>query len=302
MYVHCGDLREARRVFDEDSYFREGVYLFGKMQELGILSNSYTFSCILKCFAALGCVKEGECVHGYVCKLGFSYDNTVVNSLMAFYFKNRRIESARKVFDELRDRDVILWNSMISAYVSNGAAEKGVEVFRQMFCPGIDVDLATIINVLMACSGCGNLALGRVVRAYAIKSGFNIDVMFCNNVLDMYSKCGDLSDAIRVFEKMGQRSVVSWTSMIAGYVREGLSDKAIELFCEMEENYVSPDVYTITSILHACACSGSMEKGKDIHKYIREHGMDSSLFVCNLLIVCSILEVKVIQLCVPFSC
>ncbi|PRQ29211.1 putative tetratricopeptide-like helical domain, DYW domain-containing protein [Rosa chinensis] len=301
MYVHCGDLREARRVFDELSNakvflwnllineyakirnFREGVYLFGKMQELGIHPNSYTFSCILKCFAALGCVKEGEWVHGYVWKLGFSSDNTVVNSLMAFYFKNRRVESARKVFDELRDRDVISWNSMISAYVSNGAAEKGVEVFRQMFCSGIDVDLATIINVLMACSDCGDLALGRVVHAYAIKAGFDMDVMLCNNVLDMYSKCGDLSDAVRVFEKMGQRSVVSWTSMIAGYVREGLSDKAIELFCEMEENGVSPDGYTITSILHACACSGSLEKGKDTHKYIREHGMDSSLFVCNSL-------------------
>lgn len=301
MYVNCGDIREARRVFDRLSNgkvflwnlmineyakirnFREGVYLFGKMQELGIQPNSYTFSCILKCFSALGCVKEGEWVHGYLYKLGFSSDNTVVNSLMAFYFKNRRVESARKVFDELRDRDVISWNSMISAYVSNGLPEKGVEIFRQMVSSGIDVDLATIINILMACSDSGNLALGRAVHAYAIKACFDGDIMLCNNVLDMYSKCGDLSNAIQVFEKMGQRSVVSWTSMISGYVREGLSDEAIRLFCEMEKNGVSPDVYTITSILHACACSGSLKKGKDIHKYITEHDMDSSVFVCNSL-------------------
>lgn len=301
MYVNCGDLREARRVFDTLSNgkvflwnlmineyakirnFREGVYLFGKMHELGIQPNSYTFSCILKCFSALGCVKEGEWVHGYLYKLGFSSDNTVVNSLMAFYFKNRRLESARQVFDELRDRDVISWNSMISAYVSNGLPEKGVEIFRLMLSSGIDVDLATIINILMACSDSGNLALGRAVHAYAIKACFNRDIMFCNNVLDMYSKCGDLSNAIQVFEKMGQRSVVSWTSMISGYVREGLSDEAIRLFCEMEKNGVSPDVYTITSILHACACCGSLKKGKDIHKYITEHGMDSSVFVCNSL-------------------
>ncbi|PQM41728.1 pentatricopeptide repeat-containing protein DOT4 chloroplastic [Prunus yedoensis var. nudiflora] len=253
----CGDLREARRVFDQ-------------------LSNG-------KCFSSLGYVREGEWVHGYLYKLGFGSDNTVGNSLMAFYFKNRRIESARKVFDELSDRDVISWNSMISAYVSNGLAGKGVEIFRQMLSFGVDVDLATVINVLMACSDGGNLSLGRALHSYAIKTCLDMDIMFCNNVLDMYSKCGDLSSATQVFGKMGQRSVVSWTSMIAGYVREGLSDEAIELFSEMERNGVSPDVYTITSILHACACNGSLKKGRDIHKYIREHGMDSSLFVCNTL-------------------
>ncbi|XP_050367350.1 pentatricopeptide repeat-containing protein DOT4, chloroplastic, partial [Argentina anserina] len=301
MYVHCGDLREARRVFDGLSNgkvfvwnlmineyakigeFREGVSLFGKMMECGIEANSYTISCVLKCFNGLGCVREGDWVHGYVCKVRLGCDCSVGNSLMAFYFKNGRVESARKVFDAMRERDVVSWNSMISAYVSNGAAEKGVEVFKEMFRSGVDVDLATIINVLMACSDCGRLELGRVVHAFAVKGGFGRDVMFCNNVLDMYSKCGDLSGAVRVFEKMGRRSVVSWTSMIAGYVREGLSDKAVELFCEMEKNGVSPDVYTITSILRACACSGLLEKGKDIHKYIREHDMDSSLFVCNSL-------------------
>ncbi|KAM1540181.1 hypothetical protein TB2_004698 [Malus domestica] len=301
MYVKCGDLREARRVFDKLSNgkvfvwnlmineyakvrnFREGVYLFGKMQELGIQANSYTFSCVLKCFSALGCVREGEWIHGYLYKLGFGSDNTVGNSLMAFYFKNRRIENARKVFDELCDRDVISWNSMISAYVSNGLAEKGVEIFRQMVSLGIDVDLATIINVLMACVAGGNLSLGRALHAYAIKASFDEDVMFCNNVLDMYSKCGDLSSAIQVFKKMGERSVVSWTSMIAGHIREGLSDEAIGLFSEMERDGVNPDAYTITSILHACASSGSLKKGRDIHNYIKEHGMDSSLYVCNTL-------------------
>ncbi|KAL6282491.1 hypothetical protein ACE6H2_013420 [Prunus campanulata] len=301
MFVKCGDLREARRVFDQLSNgkvflwnlmineyakvgnFREGIHLFRKMQELGIQANSYTFSCILKCFSSLGYVREGEWVHGYLYKLGFGSDNTVGNSLMAFYFKNRRIESARKVFDELSDRDVISWNSMISAYVSNGLAGKGVEIFRQMLSFGVDVDLATVINVLMACSDGGNLSLGRALHSYAIKTCLDMDIMFCNNVLDMYSKCGDLSSATQVFGKMGQRSVVSWTSMIAGYVREGLSDEAIELFSEMERNGVSPDVYTITSILHACACNSSLKKGRDIHKYIREHGMDSSLFVCNTL-------------------
>lgn len=301
MYVTCGDLSEGRRVFDKilndkiflwnlmiSEYakardFREGINLFKKMQELGIRPNSYTFSSVLKCFATLGNVVDGERIHAYLYKLGFGSYNSVVNSLIAFYFKTSRVESARKVFDELSDRDVISWNSMISAYGSNGLGEKGVEIFIQMLCLGIQSDLATAVNVLVACAGVGSLPLGRALHAYAIKACFDGEIMFYNTLLDTYAKCGDLHGAIQVFEKMSERNVVSWTSMMAGYVREGNSDEAIKLFHEMERNGVSPDIFTVTSILHACARSGSLDNGKDIHNYIRENNMDSNLFVCNAL-------------------
>ncbi|KAK9267425.1 hypothetical protein L1049_009851 [Liquidambar formosana] len=302
MYVTCGDLGEGRRVFDKianekvflwnfliNEYakignFRESIALFKRMQKLGIEANSYTFSCVLKCFAALGRIEEGERVHGYLLRLGFGSYNTVVNSLIAFYFKCRRIESARKLFDELSDRDVISWNSMISGYVSNGLAEKGLEVFKQMLCSGINTDLATMLSVLVACANISNLSLGRAVHSYAIKACLDGKITLNNTLLDMYSKCGNLEGAIRVFEKMDEKSVVSWTSMIAGYAREGLSDEAISLFREMEREGVSPDMFTITSILHACALNGSLENGKDIHNYISENNMQSSLSVSNALI------------------
>ncbi|KAF4388132.1 hypothetical protein F8388_014815 [Cannabis sativa] len=301
MYVTCRDLREARRVFDiicSDRVFlwnlmineyakirnhKESVNLFMMMQQLGVQANSHTLSCILKCFAALRNVKEGKRVHAYICKMGFVSHNTVMNSLIAFYFKNGNVESAQKVFDELLDRDVISWNSMISGYAANDMGEKGVEIFTQMICLGIDVDLATLVNVLVACADIGTSWLGRAIHGYAIKACFHREIMFCNTLLDMYSKCGDMSAAVQVFKKIGKKSVVSWTSMMAGYVREGLSDDAIEIFYEMQTNGISPDIFTVTSILHACACSGSLDDGKVIHNYIRENDMDSDLFVCNAL-------------------
>lgn len=301
MYVRCGDLREGRRVFDKvanekvflwnlmiNEYskigdFGESICLFMKMQELGIEVNSHTFSSVLKCFAALGNIEVGQQVHGYLLRLGFGCYNTVVNSLIAFYFKCGRVESAQKLFDELGDRDVISWNSMISGYALNGLAKRGIEFFKEMLCLGVDVDLATIVNVLVACASIGTLLIGRAVHAFAIKSCFDGELMFNNTLLDMYSKCGDLDAATQVFEKMGKRSVVSWTSMMAGFVREGLSDGAIRLFSEMERKGVSPDLFTITSVLHACACNGSLESGRDVHTYIQEKKMDSSLFVSNAL-------------------
>ncbi|TXG47647.1 hypothetical protein EZV62_026941 [Acer yangbiense] len=303
MYVTCGDLKEGRRVFDTianekvfmwnflmNEYskvgdFKESVHLFNKMIQLGVYVDSYTFSCVLKCLAALGSFKDGPLVHGYLLKLGYGCYSNVVNSLITFYFKCGKVDNARKLFDEMNDRDVVSWNSMISGFVANGLAEKGLEIFIEMLNSDFDVDLATMVTVLSGCANCGAGALvfGRTVHTFAMKSGFNKEITFNNTLLDMYSKCGDLDSAVRVFEKMGKRSVVSWTSMITGYAREGVSDGAIRLFCAMEREGVKPDVFAITSILHACARDGPLEIGKDVHNYIKEHNMQSNLFVCNAL-------------------
>ncbi|GLT68319.1 hypothetical protein SLA2020_405650 [Shorea laevis] len=301
MYLTCGDLKEGRRIFDKidnekvflwnmmmNEYakigdFMESIYLFKVMIERGIEVDSFTFSCVLKCFAAAGSVKHGECVHGYLLKLGFGSYNSAVNSLISFYFRFKRVKSARKLFDELSDRDVISWNSIISGYITNSLADKGFAVFKEMLCLGVDVDLATMVSVLAGCVDCGSISLGRAVHALGVKVCFDKNIIFNNALLDMYSKCGGLDGALRVFEKMDKRNVVSWTSMLAGYARETHFDGAIRLFHEMVMAGVKPDRVAITSILHAFACSGSLENGKELHKYIIESNMESDLSVSNAL-------------------
>lgn len=301
MYVKCGDLREGRTIFDKienekvflwnlmmSEYakigdFREGIYLFKEMVERGIEANSYSFSSLLKCFAAIGSLNCGECVHGYLLKMGLGSDCGAVNSLISFYFRFNRVESARQVFDELTMRDVVSWNSMISGYVTNYLAEKGLDVFREMLCMGFEVDLATMVSVLSGCVNCGSLGMGRAVHALGVKTCFDRNVIFNNALLDVYSKCGDLDGAVRVFENMGERNIVSWTSMLAGYAREAQFSEAIRLFHEMERTDVKPDIIAVTSILHAFACSGSLEDGKELHNYIKAKKMELNLFVSNAL-------------------
>nr|KYP38911.1 hypothetical protein KK1_039802 [Cajanus cajan] len=286
MYVNCGDLVKGRGIFDgilNDKVFlwnllmseyaklgnyKESVGLFVKMQKLGIRGDSYTFSCILKCFAALAKLRECKRVHGYILKLGFGSYNAVVNSLIAAYFKCGEVDSARNLFDKLSDRDVVSWNSMISGCVMNGFSRNGLEFFIQMLNLGVDVDSTTLVNVLVACANVGNLSLGRALHAYGVKANFSGDVIFNNTLLDMYSKCGNLNGATDIFVKMGETTIVSWTSIIAAYVREGLYDDAIGLFDEMQSKGLRPDIYTVTSIVHACACSNSMEEAHLIFSQI----------------------------------
>lgn len=301
MYVSCGDLKEGRRIFDKTATenvflwnllmneyakignFKESVYLYHRMTELGIEANSYTFSCVLKCFAALGSLDEGKMIHGCLLKSGFHNVTTVMNSLISLYFKTGRIESAEQLFDELSDRDVVSWNSMISGFVANGLAQQGAKVFVEMLNLGVGVDLATIVIVLAACAKTDNLSFTRSIHAYAIKAGFDMKITFSNSLLDTYSKCGDMQGAVCVFQCMPDRSIVSWTSMLAGYARQGLYNEAVVLFHEMRKKGIELDAFAVTSILHACASSGSLENGKKVHEYIKESNMESSLFVSNAL-------------------
>ncbi|XAR66589.1 hypothetical protein NMG60_11012871 [Bertholletia excelsa] len=301
MYVKCGNLRDGMRVFTQianekvflwnmliSEYAKKGnheesIHLYERMLELGIEANSYTFSSVLKSFAAKRSTAEGERVHGYLLRLGFGSYTTVVNSLIAFYFKCARTESARKLFDEFTDKDVITWNSMISGYVANNLPEKGVEAFIEMQNSGISMDLATIVSVFAAPANIGTILLAKSLHACAIKAGLNKEITFNNTLLDVYSKCGDIRGAAQVFQNMSERTVVSWTSMITGYARDGLPDRAIALFHEMKREGIELDIFAVTSLLHACALRGSLENGKEIHNYIRENAMDSNLSVSNAL-------------------
>ncbi|KAJ4823171.1 ubiquitin-specific protease [Turnera subulata] len=193
------------------------------------------------------------------------------------------VERARKLFDELSDRDYFSWNSMISGYVANGLAEKGLEVFKEMMCVGVEMDLVTMVSILPACANSGNVSLSRAIHALAVKSCSDTDTNFSNALLDTYAKSAHLEDAIQVFEKMEERDVVSWTSMIAGYAREGLPDKAGGLFHEMIKRGFTPDAFTVTTVLHVCACNGSLDKGREVHDYVRKNDMQSNIYVCNAL-------------------
>ncbi|KAK6932711.1 Pentatricopeptide repeat [Dillenia turbinata] len=147
------------------------------MRDFGVEMDAYTFSCVLKWFAATGNIEESERVHGYLLKLGFGSYNTCGG-----------VESACKLFEELDDKDVISWNSMISGYAANV----------------VDIDLVTVVSVMVVCANVGTLFLRRALHGYSIKASLS-----------------ERSGTIPVFEK-GRKSFVSWTSMIARYAREGL--------------------------------------------------------------------------------
>lgn len=302
MYVKCGDLKGARRVLDEiphkaniltwylllneyvkKGWFQESLLLFKHMHCLGIKPDSFTFTCILKCFATLLSAEEGVMVHGYVIKLGFGSHTAVVNALVLFYSKLRRIETAINLFDKMPHKDVISWNTVISSCMSNGLSRKAIELFVDMLLEGVIIDLATCVSVLPACAELGYISIGRAIHAYSIKSGLILELQLCNSLIDMYSKCSNVDNSIRIFKSMKERSVVSWTAMIVAYTQAEHYDRAINIFLDMEQEGCKPDEFAITSVLHACTSKGSSKDGERIHDYAVRNGMVRNTSVANAL-------------------
>lgn len=100
----------------------------------------------------------------------------------------------------------------------------------------------------------------------------------------MYAKCGDLDAAAQVFEKMTERDVVSWTSIIDGYVDCDRSTEALQLFGRMQNGSVVPNDATVVAILRACANAGALSVGQRVHQIVNESKLNSKANVITALI------------------
>lgn len=196
-----------------------------------------------------------------IVKMGLSVGTPVFNGLLKLYVNCGCIGSARKLFDEMRERDRASWSVMISGLVKNGFGYEALELFREMQVQGVDMDEFTLASVVGTCGHLGALDLGKWVHSYIDKEGVKVDVVLGTCLVDMYSKCGSLHDALKVFEGMCERDIMAWSAMIGGCAIHGNGEKALELFNDMKRANVSPNCVTFTSVLCACSHSGLIDEG-----------------------------------------
>eukprot|EP01018_Ginkgo_biloba_P017187 Gb_23320 [translate_table: standard] len=191
---------------------------------------------------------------------------------------------ARLVFEKIGKRNVFLWNAIIRGYAWNGPSEQTLTFYRQMQQAGIQPNKFTFPFVLKACAGLSALQEGREIHYHIVRTGFESDVYVGTALVDMYAKCGSIEDARNVFEKMTERNVVSWNTMIAGCAQNGYFDETLKFFREMQMEGMEPESVTILSVLPACINFEALKQGKEIHNYITRSGLSSDDFVGTSLI------------------
>ncbi|KAH1201753.1 hypothetical protein AAZX31_17G096900 [Glycine max] len=241
MYAECGDSGSARRVFDE-------------MSE----PNVVTWNAVLTAAFRCGDVEGAQDVFGCMPVRNL----TSWNGMLAGYAKAGELGLARRVFYEMPLRDEVSWSTMIVGFAHNGCFDEAFGFFRELLREEIRTNEVSLTGVLSACAQAGAFEFGKILHGFVEKAGFLYVGSVNNALIDTYSKCGNVAMARLVFQNMPvARSIVSWTSIIAGLAMHGCGEEAIQLFHEMEESGVRPDGITFISLLYACSHSGLVEEG-----------------------------------------
>lgn len=237
---------------------------------------TFLYPSVLRAVYGVGDLVMGKKLHGRIIKSGFSNDHVIGTSLLAMYGELCCLSYARKVFDEMTERDLVSWSSVVSCYVENGLPREGLEMFRLMFSEGIRPDSVTLLGIAEACAKIGCLKLAKSVHGYAIREGMVGNASLSNSLIVMYSQCGHLGRAKGLFEYLTDRSTACWTSMISSYNQNGFFEEAIDAFIQMQESEVEPNEVTMINILYSCSRLGRLKEGKSVHCFILRRAMDTA--------------------------
>ncbi|KVH15480.1 pentatricopeptide repeat-containing protein At4g19191, mitochondrial [Cynara cardunculus var. scolymus] len=220
----------------------------------------------------------GKLIHCHGIKMGCDLDTCVLNTLISMYSKCDDLGSARHVFDNMVYKTCVSWTAMISGYAEKGDLDGALALFHSMDATGVKPDLVTVLSLIAGCGETGALDIGRWVEDYARLNGLRSNMMVLNALIDMYAKCGSIEEACEIFYMMSERTVVSWTSMIAGCALNGEFGEALTHFFHMLELGVKPNHITFLIVLQACNHGGFIEKGWEIYDLMRKvHKLDPEL-------------------------
>ncbi|CAN8295357.1 unnamed protein product [Cochlearia groenlandica] len=324
--------------FNCSPYPIRSLKLYVRMLRDSVSPSSYTYPSLVK--ASVFAYGFGECVQGHIWKLGFCFHVQIQTTLIGFYSALGRIKDARKVFDEMSERDDIAWTSMVFAYIqvmdmysafslANHMPEKNVatwnclidgymklgnvqqadslfnqmpvkdkiswttmikgysynkryreaiSVFYKMTEQEIVPDEVTMSTVISACAHLGVLDIGKEVHMYTLQNGFVVDVFIGSALVDMYSKCGNLSRALVVFFNLLEKNLFCWSSIIEGLASHGYAQEALRMFAKMEMDSVRPNAVTFVSVLTACTHAGLVEEGRKIYRsMIHDYSIASNI-------------------------
>ena len=244
----------------------------------------YNFTYLLKVCGDNADLRRGKEIHGQVITNGFSSNVFAMTGVVNLYAKCRQIDDAYKMFDRMPERDLVCWNTIIAGFAQNGLARVALDLVLRMQEEGQKPDSITVVTVLPAAANIGSWRIGKLIHGYAIRAGFELLVNISTALVDMYSKCGSVGTARLIFDRMKQRTVVSWNSMIHGYVQSGDPEEAMAIFQKMLDEGVEPTNVTVMEALHACADLGDLERGKFVHKLVDELKLGYDVSVKNSLI------------------
>ncbi|GMH15037.1 hypothetical protein Nepgr_016878 [Nepenthes gracilis] len=240
------------------------LFLYTEMRRLDVWPGKHTFPFVLKActrFQSLNCCKQ---VHTHVMKFGLESDLHVVNGLVRGYSVSGELSDARQVFDEISERNLSVWTSMVCGYAQNDFSNEALLLFDGMVADGFEPNGATLASVLSASAKEGCLELGDAIYEFTKERGIELGVILGTALVHMYAKNGAVSKARVLFDSMQEKNIATWNAMIHGLAVHGHGEEALRLFQKLEKENVIPNDITFIGVLSACCHAGLLEAGREI--------------------------------------
>ncbi|KAI3665738.1 hypothetical protein L6452_44368 [Arctium lappa] len=304
MYSRCGSLLDAHHVFDEmpqrtivsynaliAAYSRDhnnthiAFKLLTRLNLEGFIPNGPTFTSLLQASSCLRNVFLGSALHSQVVKFEFLSDTLVQTSLLGMYSDCGDLESSKKVFGFMVQKDAMAWNSIIVGHMKNDKIVEGLRCFRAMVKARDSPTRFTYSVVFNACSKLRDLETGKLVHARVIVTGIPSDLPLRNALLSMYCSCGDTKTTGKVFREIENPDLISLNSMLAGLLGNGDGEEAMEMFIGIcKVSFVKPDDYTFATIISATRALAARSYGKPLHGQVTKTGFEMNVYVGSTLV------------------
>lgn len=280
--------------YAQNGHEKEAIKLFCCMAKEGFRWSQHTFVGILSACSGLKSMKLGKEVHAWVlkevlnlnpfvssgivdvyCKCGnMKYAESVhssnglentfsATSMIVGYSLQGNMVEAKRLFDSLSEKNSVVWTAMLSGYVKSQQCEEVFELFNEFKGKeGTVPDPLILVSMLGSCALKATVDLGKQIHAYVFRMGIEMGEKMLSAIIDMYSKCGNITYAKNIFQRISNRDTVLYNVMIAGYAHHGYEHEALQHFEEMKERRIRPDAGTFIAILSACRHCGLVELGE----------------------------------------
>lgn len=246
--------------------FGKALAIFRRMVETGLVPNNFAVTGVLSALALAAEVYNGRMVHAFSIKMGYDMRIEVLNALIDMYGKCRQLDDALVVFENMIEKDMYSWNSIIIVHEQCGDHDGTLRLLKGMLSSGFRPDMVTFTAALPACSHLSALMRGKELHGYMIVNGFDKlgGTYTANAIMDMYAKCGSMREARMVFDETKVKDVASWNIMVMGYGMHGFGDEALNMFSCMLEGGLKPDAVSFVGVLAACSHAGFLSQGQEI--------------------------------------
>uniref|UniRef100_A0ACD5Y449 Uncharacterized protein n=1 Tax=Avena sativa TaxID=4498 RepID=A0ACD5Y449_AVESA len=226
----------------------------------------------------------GRQLHACVIHNMFESDTSVMNVLVDIYFRTGLMGIAMAIFERIRHKDTISWNTVICGFTHDEDERAVIGCFADMSLSGCKPNEVTFSTMLRLSGAKENASLGLQIFGLSYCHGYSDNVLVANAVINMLCRCGLLDCAHDFFSNLSFMNIVTWNEMIAGYGLYSCSDKAMRFFRDMVCCGERPDEFTYSAVLSALQEAHEPKNHEQVHASILKQGIASRQFVSTSLI------------------